>query len=167
MKKIIIVIIGVFLFVGTIAGGNLRKLSVWSNAQEIGFNLWTLFCLVGIPYIIFLQFKDKFKKNLGTKEIPESKIEKAVKEKLFFTTNNNKLMIGVLVLIVIIFYWFGIRPENIRKQCLLEARKKSDQVAEMEINIERRGLPITKKADYEKVKDDRLRECLLEHGLAE
>ena len=77
-----------------------------------------------------------------------------------------KKIIAIIILIAVsFFYWFGIRPESIRKQCLVEARKRADQIAEMEMNVENRGLSITRKADYEKVRDDRFGQCILEHGL--
>lgn len=75
-------------------------------------------------------------------------------------------IIGVLV-IVTSFYWFGIRPGEVRKDCWESAKKMASDVAAMEMAVENKGQVIEKKADYEKVRGDRYKACLLEHGLAQ
>ncbi len=70
------------------------------------------------------------------------------------------------LIIAISFYWFGIRPGEVRKDCWENAKKMASDVAAMEMAVESKGQVIEKKADYEKVRDDRYKACLLEHGLA-
>lgn len=75
------------------------------------------------------------------------------------------ITIGVTLVIVISFYWFGIRPGEVRKDCWESAKKMASDVAAMEMAVENKGQVIEKKADYEKVRGDRYKACLLEHGL--
>lgn len=81
---------------------------------------------------------------------------------------NKSILIAILIVLVISasFYWFGIRPGEVRKDCWENAKKMAGDVAAMEMAVESKGQLIEKKADYEKVRDDRYRACLLEHGLA-
>lgn len=73
---------------------------------------------------------------------------------------------GILIISAFSIYWFGVRPGEIRKNCWESAKKMASDVAAMEIAVESKGQLIEKKADYEKVRDDSYRACLLEHGLA-
>ncbi|MEI7425667.1 MAG: hypothetical protein WCK16_01915 [Candidatus Moraniibacteriota bacterium] len=160
MKKIVITIIGVAFFIGTIAGENLKQLSDWSNTQAIGFNLWTLFCLVGVPYIVFLQFKNK---------LPiEARNIKTIKEKGLAKIDKNKIVTGLvgLVLISFSFYWFIVRPENIRKECFVEAKNEAENMLRVETNLEINGYYSFTKGDYEKIKNKTYNECLLKNGMS-
>lgn len=81
----------------------------------------------------------------------------------------NWFKVSLLVIIVIIiggaFYWFQIRPADIRKECLTEAQKYSRSIAETELKLENEGFAITKKADYEKIETEKFNECLINRGL--
>ncbi len=163
MRRIVITIIGVALFIGTIAGENLKQLSDWSNAQAIGFNIWTLFCLIGVPYIIFLQFKKKLKN-----EIPMTATNIAItKEKEIIKVDRNKTITGIIILVLIggAFYWFSIRPENIRKECFIEAKNEAENMLKSESRLEMTGFPFTR-GDYEKTKTRSYDECILKNGLS-
>lgn len=113
MKKILVTIIGVALFVGTIAGENIKQLSDWSNAQAIGFNAWTLFCLIVIPYIVFLQFKDQFKKKFEnkTEEYSENKVGSVNYKKYV----NKYLLLGAIAILVIIGLAIFVNNNNVEK----------------------------------------------------
>ena len=162
MKKIIITVVGVLLFLGTIAGGNLKQLSDWSNAQAIGFNIWTLFCLIGFPYIVFLQFK-------GSKSIKDDISNKEIKKECKTSIVNNKAIFGMvgmgMVAIIFIFYWFAIRQENIRKECFKKASEGEQRMIASDMRAEINGLSITK-GDSEKFKYKLFNECLLENGIS-
>ncbi len=56
-KKAVFFIIGAFLIVGTIAGGNLEYLGDWSTAELVGFNIWSLGAIFGGAYLIYLGAK--------------------------------------------------------------------------------------------------------------
>lgn len=77
-----------------------------------------------------------------------------------------KYIILIIVLILgFAFYWYEIRISNIRKDCVTESIKLAGDVVTMETSLESTGLPITQKADYEKLRDERFKNCILEHGL--
>lgn len=81
----------------------------------------------------------------------------------------NWFKLSILIVIVIIaggtFYWFQIRPSNIRKECLTEAQKYSRSIAETELKLESEGFSIAKNADYKKIENEKFNECLINKGL--
>lgn len=81
---------------------------------------------------------------------------------------NKSVFITILAVLFvgICFYWFGVRPGEVRKDCWESAKKMASDVADMEMAVESKGQIIEKKADYEKVRGDRYKACLLENGLA-
>lgn len=82
-------------------------------------------------------------------------------------SNNTIATISFLLIAMfsICFYWFGIRPSNIRKSCITESKKLAQSVVENEIQLELKGFSITKKADYNDLRDESFKNCLLEKGL--
>ena len=69
-----------------------------------------------------------------------------------------------LVFAVFVFYWLEIRPNSVRQACLQQARTMARSAIEAEQNVQNAGLPITKQVDYDKLLNDRYRNCMLEHG---
>lgn len=82
---------------------------------------------------------------------------------------NKTIFIAILIVLAVSasLYWFGVRPGEVRKDCWESAKKMASDVAAMEMAVESKGLAIEKKADYEKVRGDRYKACLLENGLAQ
>jgi len=52
-KKTIYFIVGAFLIVGTLTGGNLGYIMNWSTAELVGYNTWTLVSIFGGSYLIY------------------------------------------------------------------------------------------------------------------
>jgi hypothetical protein len=81
---------------------------------------------------------------------------------------NKTIFIAILIVSAVStsFYWFGVRPGEVRKDCWESSQEKAGKVIASENNLENQGYAIAKKASFEKVRDDRYKACLLEHGLA-
>lgn len=59
------------------------------------------------------------------------------------------------------FYWFGIRPAQIRKRCYADAKI----VATSAVEVESKMITITKGVDYDKVFNDWYKNCLLQNSV--
>jgi hypothetical protein len=55
--KTAIPVIGLLLIVGTLAGGNIQYLTDWSNPELVGYNIWSLFALLGGGYMVYWGIK--------------------------------------------------------------------------------------------------------------
>ena len=53
-KKIIFIVVGILLILGTLAGGNLKYIFNWSTAELAGYNTWSLIAIIGGGYLIYL-----------------------------------------------------------------------------------------------------------------
>ncbi|OIQ04321.1 MAG: hypothetical protein AUK58_00960 [Candidatus Moranbacteria bacterium CG2_30_41_165] len=75
------------------------------------------------------------------------------------------IIIAVLSVVVFSIYWFGIRPGEVRKDCWEQAQSHASKISASEAVMIEQGSNL-RRADYEKVRDDGFKSCLLEHGLA-
>lgn len=75
------------------------------------------------------------------------------------------VIIGALAISAFSIYWFGVRPGEVRKDCWEQARTHASSISAGEATMIEKGFGVTR-ADFEKVRDDEYKTCLLEHGLA-
>lgn len=61
--KIVVVVIGALLILGTLSGGNLKFLSDWSTAELVGYNVWSLISIFGGGYLVYWGLKKKADKK--------------------------------------------------------------------------------------------------------
>ena len=67
---------------------------------------------------------------------------------------NKKFMLLVLIIITLAFYWFGVRPSQLKKECGQYAQTKLDQVGSFDSRL-----------DWKIAGDDYYRSCLREKGI--
>lgn len=78
----------------------------------------------------------------------------------------HKYYIAIIIILLLgSFYWFEYRPNKIRKDCFLVAKDYKNSITRTESDLIMEGFTITKRADYEKLFDDKFKECKLEHGI--
>lgn len=81
--------------------------------------------------------------------------------------NNSKIFIIVILLVGgLAFFWFAIRPSQIKKACIQKAQAETGQPQaqgsfDVEKFLERKGLG----SDKQKLIDDVYKNCLREKGL--
>jgi hypothetical protein len=78
-------------------------------------------------------------------------------------------IVGMFIVAVVLIlgggYWFGVRPGQVRKECWERAKTHSSNISAGEAAMIEKGLKVTR-ADYEKMRDDEYKACLLVHGLS-
>lgn len=75
------------------------------------------------------------------------------------------IILITLLVLAFGFYWYSWRPTKIRKSCLVIAKSLASYVVEQESKMELNGITITKRADYNEVRDNKYKECKIENGL--
>ena len=65
------------------------------------------------------------------------------------------ILITIIVLFCIQFYWFGIRPMNIKKSCYTEKQESKETISALSISDER----------YEELIDRVYEDCVQRKGL--
>jgi len=56
-KKTIFALVGAVLVVGTLLGGNLKYIFVWSTMEQVGGNIWSLISIFGGVYLVYFSIK--------------------------------------------------------------------------------------------------------------
>lgn len=75
--------------------------------------------------------------------------------------NKKTILIIILIILAGIFYWFEIRPRNIKNRCLIEAQKESDIAKNADNSVIDTGLQNVQRADYDKIFEEKYQRCLI------